>query len=81
MKGNVLVLTTTRVMQSFIFQMAMPFLSLYILALHGTDPVVGLVFSLGPLASLLVYPIAGYLADSVNRVMLIGIMGIFASLT
>lgn len=81
MKGNVLVLTTTRVMQSFIFQMAMPFLSLYILALHGTDPVVGLVFSLGPLASFLVYPIAGYLADSVNRVMLIGIMGIFASLT
>jgi MFS family permease len=60
--------------------MAMPFLSLYILALHGTDPAIGLVFSLGPLAGVFVYPIAGYLADNINRVKLIGIMGIIASL-
>jgi len=81
MKGNVLALTMTQTMQSFFFQMAMPFLSLYILALHGTDPAVGLVFSLGPLASVFVYPIAGYLADNISRVKLIGIMGVFASLT
>ena len=81
MKGNVLVLTTTQTMQSFIFQMAMPFLSLYILALHGTDAVIGLVFSLGTLAGVFVYPIAGYLADNINRVKLIGVMGIIASLT
>ena len=81
MKGNVLVLTITRVMQSFIFQMAMPFLSLYVLALHGTDADIGIVFSLGTLAGVFVYPIAGYLADNINRVKLIGIMGIIASLT
>jgi len=81
MRGNVLVLTMTQAAQSFLFQMAMPFLSLYILALHGSDPVVGLVFSLGPLAGVFVYPIAGYLADNIDRVKLIGITGIFASLT
>ena len=81
MKGNVLVLTMTRTMQAFLFQMAMPFLPLYILALHGTEAAIGLVFSLGPLAGIFVYPIAGYLADRINRVKLIGIMGIIASLT
>jgi MFS family permease len=81
MKGNILVLIITRLMQSFLFQMAMPFLSLYIGALRGTDAAVGLVFSLGPLAGVFVYPIAGYLADSINRVKLIGIMGIISSIT
>ena len=51
-------------MQSFLFQMAMPFLPLYIEALHGTEADVGLVFSLAPLAGFFVYPIAGYLADN-----------------
>jgi MFS family permease len=81
MKGNVLILTMTQTIQSFIFQMAMPFLSLYILTLNGTDAAVGFVFSLGSLAGIFVYPMAGYLADHVRRVRLIGIMGIAAAST
>lgn len=61
--------------------MAMPFLSLYIYALNGTDAAVGFVFSLGSLAGIFVYPMAGYLADHVKRVKLIGIMGIAAAST
>lgn len=81
MKGNVLVLTTTQTINSFFYQMIMPFLSIYILSLHGTEAVIGFVFALGILAGIFVYPIAGYLADHTNRVRLIGTMGVIFSLT
>ena len=73
MRGNVLVLTVTRVLGMFCRSMVFPYRSLYILALGGQPAQIGFVNSLGPLAGLLVFPIAGYLADRTGRVKLIAL--------
>jgi MFS family permease len=61
--------------------MVMPYTSLYVLALGGTTTNVGLVDSLRPLASVLIFPIAGFFADRGNRVKLIVIAGILSGFT
>lgn len=72
MRGNLLVLTLTRSTGMFARQMTFPYASLFILALGGDPEQVGLINSLAPLASLLVFPIGGYLADHRGRVRLLG---------
>ncbi len=59
----------------------MPYRSLYVLALGGTAASVGLVNSLIPLASLLIFPVAGFMADQSGRVKLIAIAGYLSALT
>ncbi|MCW3991866.1 MAG: MFS transporter [Candidatus Bathyarchaeota archaeon] len=75
MHGNILVLTVTRVLGMFSRSMAFPYASLYILALGGEAAQIGFVNSLRPLAGLLMYPLAGYIADLVGRVKLIALAG------
>jgi MFS family permease len=81
LKGNVLVITVTRILGMFSRSAVMPYRSLYVLALGGTAASIGLVNSLIPLASLLIFPIAGFLADQSGRVKLIAIAGYLSALT
>jgi len=75
MKGNILVLTITQVLGMFCRSMVFPYASLYILALGGQPAQIGLVNSLRPLAGLIMFPIAGYIADRAGRVKLIALGG------
>ena len=72
MQGNLLVLTLTRMAGMFARGMAFPYASLFIIELGGNPEQVGLINSLSPLASLLVFPIGGWLADHRGRVGLLG---------
>ncbi len=81
MKGNVLVMTATRVLGMFARCMVFPYASLYILALGGDASSVGFAESLRPIASLLIFPIAGFVADHGDRVKLIVTAGYFTALT
>jgi MFS family permease len=81
LKGNVLVMTITRTLGFFARGAVFPYVSLYVLALGGTTTDVGFIDSLRPLASLLIFPIAGLLADRSGRVKLIVIAGYLSALT
>ena len=76
MCGNFRVLTLTQVLGQFGRSLAFPYASLYILSLGGAPAQIGLISALMPLAGLLVFPIAGYLADRAGRVKLIGLTGL-----
>ena len=78
MQGNMLVLTVTGVLGMFGRSMAFPYASLYILALGGEPAQIGLINSLAPLAGLVVFPLAGYLADHAGRVKIIAFAGFFS---
>jgi MFS family permease len=73
MKGNVLILTISRVIWSVSMSIVFPFLSLYIIDLGGTKPLVGMVNALGSVASMLLFPLGGYLADKAGRAKFVGI--------
>ena len=75
MHGNILVLTVTGVLGMFCRSMVFPYRSLYILALGGEAAQIGFVNSLMPLAGLIMFPLAGYLADRAGRVRLIALGG------
>lgn len=81
MKGNILVMTITRVFGMFSRNAVFPYLSLYVLALGGNAQSVGFINSLRPLASLLIFPLAGYVADRTGRVKLIVVAGYLSALT
>ena len=51
----------------FARSMVFPYTPLYIMSLGGQPAEIGIVYALGPLGGLLVFPVAGYLADHVNR--------------
>jgi len=72
MKGNVLVLTVSRVLWSMSDSLAWPYLSLYILSLGGTATTVGFVNAIGTMAACVLYPIGGYIADKAGRARLVG---------
>ena len=80
MHGNIRVLTATQLVGQFGRSLVMPYASLYILALGGQPSEIGLINSLTPLAGLLAFPIAGYLADHAGRVKLVAISGFFSAL-
>jgi MFS family permease len=71
MKGNVLVLTVSRVLWSMSDSLAWPYLSLYILFLGGTAESVGFVYAVGTMAACVLYPIGGYIADKAGRARLV----------
>ena len=71
MKGNVLVLTVSRVLWSMSDSLAWPYLSLYILFLGGTAEIVGFVYAIGTMAACVLYPIGGYIADKAGRARLV----------
>jgi len=75
MRGNVLVMTGTRVLGMFCRSMVFPYASLYILALGGEPEQIGFINSLKPLAGLLMFPLAGFLSDHMGRVKLIALGG------
>lgn len=69
--GNTLVISVTGMLGNFARAMVFPYLSLYILALGGEAAQIGFINSLRPLAGLIAFPIAGYIADHASRVKLI----------
>ncbi|HJP33215.1 MAG TPA: MFS transporter [Candidatus Latescibacteria bacterium] len=79
MRGNVLVLTVSGCLGMFSRNMVFPYIPLYILTLGGDPAEIGIVYALGPLGGLLVFPVAGYLADYVSRARLIAFTGYFSS--
>jgi len=74
MKGNVLVMTICECIWRSTIDVIWPFLSLYILDLGGSYETIGLVTAVSSLASMLLYPVGGYLADFQGRIKLIGYM-------
>ncbi|MBS13872.1 MAG: hypothetical protein CME19_20045 [Gemmatimonadetes bacterium] len=79
MRGNVLVLSISGALGMFSRGMVFPYVPLYIMTLGGQPAEVGIVYALGPLGGLLIFPIAGYLADHLNRAKLIAAAGFAAS--
>ncbi|MEE2753092.1 MAG: MFS transporter [Candidatus Latescibacterota bacterium] len=75
MRGNVLVLSISGALGMFARSMVFPYTPLYIMSLGGQPAEIGIVYALGPLGGLLVFPVAGYLADHVSRVRLIAYSG------
>ena len=63
MRENVLVLTICRALWTISISIAWPFFPLYIGALGGSTTDIGLVYTLGGLAGLILYPVGGYIAD------------------
>ena len=78
-RGNVLVLTISASLGMFSRNMVFPYVPLYILSLGGNPEEVGIAYALGPLGGLLMFPIAGYLADRMNRAILIAAAGYFSA--
>ena len=73
MKGNILVLTVSRVIWSISGAVVRPYMSLYILALGGSKPVIGFSNALADLVGMFLYPLGGYIADKAGRAKLVGI--------
>lgn len=80
MRGNVLVLTLSGALGMFCRGMVFPYAPLFILSLGGQPAEIGFIYALGPLGGLLIFPIAGYLADHTSRARLIAITGYFSSI-
>ena len=78
--GNILVFALTDLLGNFARSMVFPYASLYILALGGDAPRIGLVNSLGLLAGLLMLPIAGHIADHADRIRLLVLSGSLSGL-
>lgn len=78
-RGNVLVLTVSGSLGMFCRSMVFPYIPLYILGLGGNPAEVGLVYAMGPLGGLLVFPIAGHLTDHMDRAKLIAVTGYFSA--
>lgn len=74
MKGNVLVMTLCECVWRSTIDIIWPFLSLYILELGGNYKNIGFIMAAGNLASMIFYPIGGYIADYQGRIKLIGYM-------
>lgn len=68
LRGNVLILTVGTTLRALSLFITFPYFSLYVRALGGSNVAIGIVNSLRPLAAMLVYPVAGALADNYGRV-------------
>ncbi len=78
-QGNILVFSVTGLLGNFCRRMVFPYASLYILALGGHARQIGLVNSLAPVAGLIMFPIAGYIADHAGRVKLVALANFLSS--
>ena len=81
MKGNVLTLTVCSILWRISIDVIWPFLALYIMALGGEYETVGLVMAIGNLASLILYPLGGYIADYQGRIKVMAYMTYVYSFT
>ncbi len=72
MKGNILVLTVSRIIWSLSSSIVWPYQSLFIQDLGGTKPIIGLITALGNVTGMLFYPLGGYIADKSGRAKLVG---------
>ncbi|MFH1179254.1 MAG: MFS transporter [Candidatus Bathyarchaeota archaeon] len=74
MKGNVLVMTICECVWRSTIDIIWPFLSLYVLSLGGSYETIGIIMAVGNAASLILYPLGGYIADYQGRIKLIAYM-------
>ena len=74
MRGNVLVMTICECVWRSTIDIIWPFLSLYVLELGGSYETIGFIMTVGSLASMIFYPLGGYIADYQGRIKLIGYM-------
>jgi MFS family permease len=74
MKGNVLVMTICECVWRSSIDIIWPFLSLYVLSLGGNYETIGFIMAIGNAASLILYPLGGYIADYQGRIKLIAYM-------
>ena len=81
MKGNVLTLTVCSILWRISIDIIWPFLALYIMALGGEYETVGQVMAIGNLASLILYPLGGYIADYQGRIKVMAYMTYVYSFT
>ena len=81
MRGNITILTIRQVVGMFFRRMVLSYDSLFVKAVGGSDTQIGLINSVRPLAGLLIFPIAGYLTDRMNRVKIIAIADALTGLT
>jgi MFS transporter, DHA1 family, multidrug resistance protein len=72
MKGNILVLTVSRIIWSLSSSIVWPYQSLFIQDLGGSKPIIGLITALGNFTGMLFYPLGGYIADKSGRAKLVG---------
>lgn len=71
--GNLFKISISRMLAITGERLAFPFLSLYILELGGSTRTIATISSIGSIASVLVVPIGGYIADRKGRVTLLGL--------
>ena len=81
MKGNVLTLTICSILWRISIDIIWPFLALYIMALGGEYETIGQVMAIGNLASLILYPLGGYIADYQGRIKVMAYMTYVYSFT
>jgi MFS family permease len=72
MRGNILVLTVSRIIWSLSMSVVFPYQSLFIQELGGSKPVIGMITALGNVTGMIFYPLGGYLADKSGRAKLVG---------
>ena len=74
LKGNALVMTVCECIWRSTVDIVVPFVSFYVLELGGNYQTIGFIMSGASLASMILYPLGGYIADYQGRIKLIGYM-------
>ncbi|UCD45616.1 MAG: MFS transporter [Candidatus Bathyarchaeota archaeon] len=77
MRGNILVMTVCDSLWRISSDIMWPYLSLYVLHLGGRYETIGQVMAVGSIASMILYPLGGYIADYQGRIKLMGYMTFF----
>src|SRR5512137_108446 len=68
LKGNALVMIICECVWRSTVDIVVPFVSLYVLELGGNYQTIGYIMSGASLASMLLYPLGGYIADYQGRI-------------
>jgi DHA1 family multidrug resistance protein B-like MFS transporter len=74
MRGNILVMTVCDSLWRISTDIMWPFMSLYVLDLGGRYETIGQVMAIGNIASMILFPLGGYIADYQGRIKIIGYM-------
>jgi MFS family permease len=74
LKGNAFVMIVCECIWRSTVDIVIPFVSLYVLELGGDYKIIGYIMSGASLASMLLYPLGGYIADYQGRIKIIGYM-------
>lgn len=74
MRGNILVMTICECVWRSTVDVIWPFLPLYVIKLGGSYETIGVIMAVGNAASLILYPVGGYIADYQGRIKLISTM-------